>query len=65
MNKWLEIFTGIILLVIAILVSYITLGNNFWDFGTAAWEFLKGGIIWFIIGIGILFVILGITDLKN
>jgi hypothetical protein len=65
MNKWNELFTGLFLLIASILVGYYTAGIGFWDFGTPAWEFLKGGLIWGVIILGILFLILGITDLKN
>lgn len=66
MNKWLEILVGLILVVAAILVwSYSLQWGGFWDFGTAAWEVLKGGLIWFVIMIGLLFLMLGISDLKN
>jgi len=39
--------------------------GDFWNFGNAAWEFLKGGIVWFVIMIGLLFIMLGISDLKE
>jgi hypothetical protein len=65
MNKWLEILIGLILLVAAVLVWAYSMSWGFWNFGTAAWEFLKGGIIWFVIMIGLLFLMLGISDLKE
>jgi len=65
MNKWVELLLGLILVIAAILVWYYTLGEGFWNFGTAAWEVLKGGIIWFVIGIGALFILLGISDIKG
>jgi len=65
MNKWVEILVGLILIVGSILVWAYTLGTGFWDFGTAAWEFLKGGLVWFIILIGLLFLMLGISDLRE
>jgi len=65
MNKWFEIFVGLVLLIISALVWGLTLNQGFWNFGTAAWEFFKGGLIWFIILIGLLFVVLGISDLKE
>lgn len=65
MNKWFEILTGLIFLVGGILLWSYTLGAGFWDFGTAAWQILKGGIMWGILGIGILFILLGISDLKK
>ncbi len=61
MNKWLEILIGLILLVAPIYVWAI----NQWGFGTAALEFLKGGIIWFVIMVGLLFLLLGISNLKE
>jgi len=66
MNKWLELILGLILVVGAILVAwYSTMWGGFWNFRHAAWEFLKGGVFWFVVLIGILFIILGISDLKE
>ncbi len=66
MNKWTEILFGLILLNGAILTwSFSQNWGVFWDFGTAAWEFLKGGAIWFTILIGFIFIMLGISDLKG
>lgn len=61
MNKWLEILVGLILLVAAV---YVWMTNIF-GFGTSALEFLKGGIIWIVILVGLLFLMLGISDLKG
>ncbi len=61
MNKWIEILVGLIL-VIAPIYAW---AMNYYGFGDAALEFLKGGLIWFIIMIGLLFLMLGISDLKN
>ena len=61
MNKWAEILIGLIL-IIAVVYAWMT---NIWGFGTAALEFLKGGIIWVVIMIGLLLLILGISDLKE
>ena len=65
MNKWVEIIAGLVLIIVAILLWVFTKDLSFWDFGTASWEFLKGGIIWFVIMIGLLLLMLGISDLKN
>lgn len=71
MNKWLELLVGLILVVGMILVGYYSSVQaweiagkslNFWH---PAWEFLKGGVFWFILGIGALFIMLGISDLKE
>ena len=66
MNKWVEILFGLILLNGAILVWSFSQGwIDFWNFGIAAWEFLKGGLIWLTILIGLVFIMLGISDLKS
>ncbi len=67
MNKWAELFIGLILVIAAVLVWYysIVAWPPFWDFGTAAWNFFKGGLVWFVIMIGVLFILLGLSDLKG
>ncbi|MGC9309774.1 MAG: hypothetical protein ACP5D2_03725 [Candidatus Nanoarchaeia archaeon] len=66
MNKIIELLVGLILVVAAILVWVYSLEwGGFWNFGTAAWEFFKGGLIWLVILIGFLFLMLGISDLKE
>lgn len=61
MNKWAELFMGLLLIIVAVYFW----GMNIFGMGTAALEFLKGGVIWFIIMIGILFIMLGISDIKE
>lgn len=61
MNKLVEIVLGLILVIIAVL-GWILLPGGW---GEAALTFLKGGIVWFVILIGILFLVLGISDLKE
>jgi len=65
MDKWSEIFVGLVLIVVAVLVWGFSLNWGFWNFGTAAWEFFKGGLVWFVVMIGALFLILGISELKE
>lgn len=60
MNKWLEILLGLILVIAAVLTW--TLAPTW---GAAAQAFLKGGLVWFVILIGLLFLMLGISDLKE
>jgi hypothetical protein len=60
MNKWLEILVGLVL-VIAAVVGWVTLPS----WGAAALAFLKGGIVWLVILVGLLFLMLGISDLKG
>jgi hypothetical protein len=61
MNKWIELLIGLLLIVIAVYVW----GMDFLGFGEAALIFLKGGIIWAVIGIGAILIMLGISDLKE
>jgi hypothetical protein len=61
MNKWLEILVGLILLIVPV---YAWIGN-FLGMGDAALTFFKGGLIWFVLMIGLLFLMLGISDLKD
>ena len=65
MNKWLEILLGLVLINISMYVVFSSAGWGFWSFRSAAWAFFKGGLIWAILFGGILFVILGISDLKD
>ena len=61
MNKWLELLIGVVFLVIAI----VAWGYNFVELGSAALGFLKGGLMWVVIILGIVFIVLGINDLKE
>ena len=61
MNKFIEILAGLILLV-APIYAWIT---DFWGLGEAALLVLKGGVVWGLIMVGLLFLILGISDLKE
>jgi len=62
MNKWIELLLGLILVIGAILFAF---QGGIWGVGQAAIEFLKGGIFWFVVMIGALFILLGISDLKE
>ena len=62
MNKWLELLLGLIFVVGAI---YFAWGFSPSNWGVAALQFLKGGIVWLVILIGLLFIMLGISDLKD
>ena len=61
MNKILEILFGLIILVIPI-YAWIT---NVWSLGDSAFVFLKGGLVWGLIFIGLVLLIVGIADLKK
>jgi hypothetical protein len=61
MNKWLELLLGLILVIAPIVVAFLYL-PSFW---TDAGIVLKGGVFWAIVGLGALFILLGISDLKG
>ena len=67
MNKWSELLLGLILVNVAIVVAWYSQSwwGEFWNFKHAAWEFLKGGVFWFVIMIGGLLLLLGISDMKG
>ncbi len=67
MNKWAELLLGLILVVGAIIIAFYSslwFGVS-WDFWSAAGTVFKGGVFWFVLGIGALFILLGISDLKG
>ena len=61
MNKWLELLVGLILVIVPILLA-VLVWPSWW---TSALSVLTGGIFWAIVGIGALFILLGISDLKG
>jgi hypothetical protein len=71
MNKWVELFIGLILLVGIILIAWFSSVNNWTLFGKSldflhpAWILFKGVIFWLVFFVGLLLIILGINDLKN
>lgn len=66
MNKWAELLFGLILIVGAILLAWwSSMAWGSWNLIAAAKTVFLGGAVWGIIGLGALFLLLGITDLKN
>ena len=61
MNKWFKIFLGLAITT----GSIYAWGVDLWGFGSAALSFLKGGVTWMLLFIGIILVLLGINDLKR
>ena len=60
MNKWLELLLGIILVIVPLmLIQYYP---SIW---TAALAVLLGSIFWCVIGLGLLFILLGLADLRG
>ena len=71
MNKWLELFLGLLLLVVLIFVSWASAAYSWTIFGKdfnllhAGWLFLKGGVFWFVLMISLLLILLGINDIRE
>jgi hypothetical protein len=61
MNKWIEILFGLVFLNGAIFVWW----SKWLGFDKAAVSFLQGGLVWFVILIGLILIMLGISDLKE
>jgi len=60
MNKWLELLVGLILVIAPILVAI-----SYSPWGAAALSVIMGSIIVGVALIGLLFIMLGISDLKD
>jgi len=71
MNKWSELLLGLVLLIAIIFLSWAssayawTLFGKDLDFLHAGWLFLKGGIFWLATMIALMFILLGINDLRE
>jgi hypothetical protein len=61
MNKLIGILIGLVLLLAPIYIWIV----NYVGFGDAALLFLKGGIIWALLGIGAISLLIGLTSLKD
>ena len=65
MNKWMELLLGLVLIIAPIVLAFGGAEGGVWGLGTAALEFLKGALMWIVFVFGLLFIILGISDLKS
>ncbi len=69
MNKWTELLLGLIFVIVPVIVAFYSQSNywgwGYWNFWNAAGIVLMGGVFWMIVLIGILFILLGISDLKG
>ena len=71
MNKWFELLMGLVLINGAVLVAWwtssqaVTIFGKSVNFLNSAWIVFQGGIFWFVVMIGLLFIMLGISDLKE
>jgi len=60
MNKWLELLLGLILLLVPVTLAL----NNVWGLGSAAWQLIKGAVVVGVALIGLMFIMLGISDMS-
>ena len=66
MNKWAKILIGLILILVIVTFSWYSASlGSFWNFQHAAWELLKGALAWIIFLLGVLFLVLGINELRE
>jgi len=61
MNKLLTILVGLLFLLVPIYIWII----NLLGAGDAALIFLKGGVIWILIFVGLILLISGLSDLTS
>ena len=71
MNKWIELLLGLLIVVVTMLAAWSSSLYNWMLFGKeinflhAAWLLLQGGVFWLVFFIGLLFVLLGLNDLRE
>jgi hypothetical protein len=63
MNKWSELVLGLILLVGIIALVFPGMPLESW--GTSALILLKGGLAWIIALVGLILIVLGISEIKG
>jgi len=61
MNKFIELLVGLVFLLVPI---YLWLAG-IWNLGNAAALFFEGGLMWLVILIGIIMILVGISDIKG
>jgi len=59
MNKWLELLLGLVLVIVPIVVAL-----SYAAWGLATIQFLMGGLIVGVVLIGLMFIMLGISDIT-
>lgn len=63
MNKWVELLLGLILVIIPIWALMAV--PTFASWGPATVAFLQGAVVCILVLVGLLFIMLGISDLKG
>ena len=60
MNKWGEMILGLVLIVASVLIA-----SYFPSWLSSALVVLKGAVLWGVLGIGLILLLLGISELKG
>ncbi len=63
MNKWLKILLGLILVVVPLYLILPASPLDSW--GIATLELIKGGATIIVLLIGVIFIVLGISNLRE
>lgn len=63
MNKWLELILGLVLLLGTVALVFPGMPLTSW--GVSALTFLKGGLVWIVALVGLILIILGISEMKD
>jgi hypothetical protein len=61
MNKWTELLLGLVLVILPIILATLA-WQSWW---ASALTVLKGTIFWAVVGLGVLFILLAIADIKE
>lgn len=57
------LFKIVLGIIIALIPIYLFLGNT-WGLWTATWMLIKGGIALLVLLIGLIFILIGFSDIK-
>ena len=61
MNKWIELLVGLVLLLAPVMVALSWADT----WGQATLQFLMGGVVVVVALIGLMFILLGISDISG
>ena len=64
MNKFVGILFGLVALL-APIYAWIAVPGGYWGLGDAAMVFLKGGLMWIMLLVGLVSLVVGFTSLKE
>jgi len=61
MNKWLELLLGLVLLLVPLTLVI----SDTWGLQMAVFSFIKGAVVVGVALIGLMFIMLGISDISS